>query len=341
MTVDSTNGLITVPGGIRYDGDGACPDHFDDGGGNNGFGYDRGFDTLRLIQTAGQQHTTDTYSVGPDTGAGSSIIVGPGGTQTIFFEELEPVVDLVPAVSLVVNATPEHNAITYSDAAVPTDGLITIDNYESIEFSNKTNVVINAGSGDDIVSADNALTPTALTNLIINGDDGRDTITLAQLQTLTAVNGGAGNDVIDGSLVTAAVLTLGGDDGNDQITGGSLGDMLTGGNGDDTLTGGPGDNTYTGAAGFDTVVVLGTPAADLISIAQTAAATLVSTINGDVRTDTINTIEAVTLDALAGADTIVASQADALVAAPAGSVPITVLGGPPARAIRSASSTTA
>lgn len=329
LIVDSSNGLIAVPDGIRYDGDGACPDMDEGGNGGVGFGYDRGIDTLQLIQTGGDTQTSDVYSVGPDIGAGISTIVGPSGAQTIFFEELEPVIDLVPAASLVVNATPEHNAITYSDATVPTNGLITIDNYESMEFSNKTNVVINAGSGDDVVSADNALTPTGMTTLTINGDDGRDTITLAQLQTLTTVSGGAGNDTIDGSLVTAVPLNLGGGDGKDYIVGGSMGDQLFGDNEDDTLLGGPGNNTFTGGAGIDTVIVLGTPLADLISLSQTAAATLVSSINGDVRTDTINTIEAVTLDALAGADTMIVTQIDALVLAPAGSVPIHVIGGPP------------
>jgi Dockerin type I domain/RTX calcium-binding nonapeptide repeat (4 copies) len=331
LIVDSSNGLITVPDGIRYDGDGACPTQIDGEGGfgGTGFGYDRGFDTLQLIQTGGDTQTSDVYSVGPDIGSGTSIIMGPSGTQTIFFEELEPVIDLVPAASLVVNATAEHNAITYSDAAVPTDGLITIDNYESMEFSNKTNVVINAGSGDDVISADNALIPTGMGTLTINGDDGRDTITLAQLQTLTTVSGGAGNDTIDGSLVTAVPLNLSGGDGNDYIVGGSMGDQLFGDNGDDTLNGGAGNNTYTGGAGFDTVVVQGTPLADQILLSQTAAATLVSSINGNFRTDSINTIDAVTLDALAGADTIVVTQIDALVLAPAGSVPINVLGGPP------------
>src|SRR4029079_13185583 len=35
LTVDSSNGLITVPGGIRYDGDHACPG--DVGAGTGGF----------------------------------------------------------------------------------------------------------------------------------------------------------------------------------------------------------------------------------------------------------------------------------------------------------------
>ena len=52
-----------------------------------------------LVQTGGPTRTSDTYSVGPDIGSGTSTIVGAGtaGTQAVFFEDLSPVLDLVPA----------------------------------------------------------------------------------------------------------------------------------------------------------------------------------------------------------------------------------------------------
>jgi len=123
LKVDSTYGLINVPGGIRFDGDG-------------------GFDGLELVQTNGLTHVMDSYSVGPDIGSGVSLILGAApavGTPTanmqrVDFENLEPVVDLVAAAVLTVNGTPSNNAINYAQGALVTTGRVTIDNFESIEF---------------------------------------------------------------------------------------------------------------------------------------------------------------------------------------------------------------
>ncbi len=153
LIVDSSNGLINVQLGIRYNG------------GN-------GFDNLQLVQTGGATAASDTYSVGPAIGSGVSTIVGAGtaGTQTVFFEDLEPVLDLVPAMQLTVNATPSDNAINYRIACCA-NGLVTIDEHESIEFANKTALTINAGAGQDTISLNNPNTPTGLTGITINGGD--------------------------------------------------------------------------------------------------------------------------------------------------------------------------
>ena len=113
LIVDSSNGLINVANGIRYDGG-------------------DGSDELQLVQTGGPTRASDTYSVGPAIGSGVSTIVGGGtaGTQTVFFEDLEPVLDLVPAAALTVNATATDNAINYSGGTLVTTGLVTIDEHE-------------------------------------------------------------------------------------------------------------------------------------------------------------------------------------------------------------------
>ena len=105
LIVDSSFGLINVAGGIRYNGG-------------------DGSDALRLEQTDGPTRVSDTYSVGPAIGSGVSTIVGGGtaGTQVVFFEDLEPVVDLVPVAQLIVNATPTGNAINYSAGTLVTTG---------------------------------------------------------------------------------------------------------------------------------------------------------------------------------------------------------------------------
>ena len=72
------------------------------------------------------------------------MIVGASGTQTVYFQNLAPVLDNVPAATVTVNATPAANAINYIQGpgggifGAATTGLVTIDNQESFEFANKT-----------------------------------------------------------------------------------------------------------------------------------------------------------------------------------------------------------
>jgi Ca2+-binding RTX toxin-like protein len=64
------------------------------------------------------------------------------------------------------------------------------------------------------------------------------------------ISGSANDDVINAAASTVSVFIFGGD-GNDTITGGTLGDQLQGGNGNDTLNGGDGNDTLLGQAGAD------------------------------------------------------------------------------------------
>ncbi|MDD4888483.1 MAG: FG-GAP-like repeat-containing protein [Phycisphaerae bacterium] len=154
LTVDSSNGLVVVsPGGIHYDGG-------------------TGLNALALTQIGGDTQATGVYTVGPNPGEGLSVITGASGVQVVEFQNLAPVVDLVPAVTATVNATDAANAIDYRVGSVATNGLISIDNQESYEFSNKTNLVINGQAGSDEINLNNPNTPTGLTGTItVNGND--------------------------------------------------------------------------------------------------------------------------------------------------------------------------
>ncbi len=186
MTVDSGTSLSSVP--ILYDGDNGFQFSGDVGGsdgnsldppGNGSFSDGNGFNTLTLIQTGGPTQTSDTYSVGPNNGEGHDVIVGGGVTQTIDFQNLAPVIDTVPSASLTVNATPASNAINYANAndGVTGNGLITIDNQESLEFANKTALTINGEAGDDTINlnyqptAGGPANPTGLTSISVNSGD--------------------------------------------------------------------------------------------------------------------------------------------------------------------------
>ena len=165
LSVDSTNGAIPIL--INFDG------------GNNA-------DTLTLT---GGVATSDTYEVGPNTDQGTSTIVIGGVTQVVRFNALEPVFDLV-AGPLTVVATDADNAINYTQGGVAANGLVSIDGFETIEFSNKTTLTIDALAGSDTINLNNPNTPTGLTAINVNGDDptGSDKL---------VVNGTAGNDAIN------------------------------------------------------------------------------------------------------------------------------------------------
>ncbi len=177
LIVDSSDSLITIPGGVHYDGGG-------------------GFNTLTLTQTGGDTQDTDTYRVGPNNGEGTDVIAGPSGTQTIYFQNLAPVFDNVPATTATVFATPSANAINYAPGpgggifGTDQTGLITIDNQESYEFNNKTHLVIQAEAGSDEINLNNPNTPTGLTDIAVNGDDPTASDTLI-------VNGTSGNDTVN------------------------------------------------------------------------------------------------------------------------------------------------
>lgn len=166
LTVDSTNGLITVPEGIRFDGD-------------------AGFDRLDLRQTDGPTQTSETVHVGQTPGDGRDVIVGPGGTQTVQFENLEPVTTNVPAANFNITAVAglasllqDDNQINYESSSLfgPAWGRVTVDNFEFIDFTNKDNLTIDAGAGSDEINLNHPANPTGATpgglkNINVNGDD--------------------------------------------------------------------------------------------------------------------------------------------------------------------------
>jgi Ca2+-binding RTX toxin-like protein len=137
-----------------------------------------GFDTL-VVQGGGGPHFSEIYSPGPTKDAG--VIETTNGTacQVINFSGLEPIQDNVPAATLTINGNPADNAINYSQGPgggifVGNTGLVSVDNFETIEFNNKTNLTINGLAGDDTVNLNyqNATNPAGLTGTItVNGGD--------------------------------------------------------------------------------------------------------------------------------------------------------------------------
>lgn len=180
LTVDSSNGLIALPDGLHFDGGG-------------------GFDTVKVTQTGGPTIFNETIVPGTQPGAGLSVLESAAENQAVFFENIEPFVSdiaaitfnipadvppipTLPPIASVLNAS---NAINYTQSETNlflgvdgTFGKVTIDSWESIYFKNKSNLEVDAAAGSDTINLNNPTTPTGLTSITINGDDptGSDTL---------------------------------------------------------------------------------------------------------------------------------------------------------------------
>jgi hypothetical protein len=305
LIVDSSNGLINVFNGIRYDGGDSS-------------------DNLQLVQTGGPTRTSDTYTVGPDIGSGVSTIAGPGtaGTQIVFFEDLEPVVDLVPALLLEVNATAADNAIGYL-GLVSGDGFVTIDEHESLEFSNKTALTINAGAGQDTISLNDPNTPAGLAVITIDGGDPNSGDALIVTGVGGAVSVNTAASTITGATGIGGAVSIGYTGIESLNLPAGIGDLtLTTTAADDTVVVTPGlttgansgtvsssggvpqiaftnSGTLTAnlAGGNDAMVVNGSSSADTVAVSGAAVA-----ISGR-HTVSYTGVEALTVNGNAGSDT--------------------------------------
>ncbi len=308
LTVDSSNGLINVPDGITFNAGDPCPQstiQVGEGIVDPPMGED-GTGELILTQTGGPTITSDVYSPGPNPGQGTDVITDSSSNgQSIYFTELAPVLDNVPSPTAIVNGTPAANAIDYTVGpgggifGADSTGIVTVDNLESYEFSQKANLTINGLAGNDIINLNYPTgKPTGMTTITVNGGDGDDSITTRGGVTVsTTFNGGAGNDTIDASGVNAATATLNGNDGNDAL----IGSVFAGAN-----------NTFDGGTGDDTILLPGTTAADHISVTQTAAGTYASIVNGVTHNDSFSNVEEFKIAGGDGGDVILVTPGDNL-----------------------------
>ncbi len=230
-----------------------------DGGANS--------DTLTVKGTANV-----VYMPGPDVLEGRLDY----GTTTIDFLNLEPVVDVVTG-TLTVVGTDGPDSIDYRVGSAATWGLVSVDGFEWIEFENKTTLTVNALAGDDVVNLNNPTTPTGLTSIVVNGNDGDDRVTTRSGTPVNVtMNGDAGFDFLDASGLTGtAVATIEGGDGDDVLVGSSQIDSLRGGSGEDTIISGDGADFVDGGADFDVLVVSGTPGNNRILVFQTAPSSVI------------------------------------------------------------------
>ncbi|WP_146408387.1 dockerin type I domain-containing protein [Allorhodopirellula heiligendammensis] len=342
LIIDASNGLIDIADAIRFDGDGTCSvegaGHADD------VGVDRGFDRLTITtDDTVTVYDDEELAVGQLPGSGRHTITDGSGTQTVWFEELEPVTTIVGAASFTIGSIPglasllqDSNHVTYGEAElVAAASRVTIDNFEPIEFVNKISTVVQLGSGDDTFD----LISLRLNNqdLTVQGEAGEDEIRFYPTGGLLGSNnnvvldGGVGNDYIDARGAATLPVSLLGGDGNDTLIGGSGDDSLNGGQGDDLMMGGdpsvsnPGSNSYSGGAGYDTIGILGTHGDDQMSVNQTGVGGLNSSVDAFASTETFFGIEQVRVEPGEGGDSITINISDSL---------FTLAGNPDANVLR-------
>jgi uncharacterized repeat protein (TIGR01451 family) len=160
-----------------------------------------GVDTL---MTTGAIDST-THNIGPGPGEGSIVQVDGAESQTMTYTGLEPIIDLAPAATLFVSGTNADNAINYTQGSVPANGLVSVDGFETIEFSNKASLVINGLAGSDTINLNNPSTPAGLTVINVSAGDptaGSDSVVVNN--TLVGTDVDVDTLTGDGAVVTGA-----------------------------------------------------------------------------------------------------------------------------------------
>lgn len=323
LTVDSSHGLISLAEGIHFDGGGAT-------------------DTLVLTQTGGSAVLTDVYSVGPNAGDGISQITGSLGSQTVYFKNVEPVLDNVPAASFTLNGTTADDLI--NSIVGPGGGIfagttakITVEGLVSIEFNNKTSLAINSLEGSDAITINHPVTPAGLTSIAIQGGDPSTT----PGDRLSYVTAGSINPSAAGSgTITAAGAPTVSFSGVEVAAAGNLMFIVSPGGAEVIVSGDQGSAgqsdafviatnavtqfltlslngsislyahqaaitkiTANGLGGSDSMTLVGTGNAETFTFAPTAVDAGNASIAGLVSVD-YNAIESVVLNAMGGDDTI-------------------------------------
>ncbi|MBD2520363.1 choice-of-anchor D domain-containing protein, partial [Nostoc sp. FACHB-973] len=182
--------------------------------------------------------TSYTQSLTLITGAGADTVnvTGLGGTLVLSINTQEgddrvTVAELSGVTQLTVDTGSGNDNVTLSATTGSTKAVVNTgddnDRVNIASLSPFSQLTIKAGAGDDTIAA---TTATGTTGIV-------------------ALNGEAGNDSVDASLLTTGVV-INGDDGNDTIQGGQGNDLIGGGAGSDTIYGNQGSDEIYGDSTF-------------------------------------------------------------------------------------------
>ena len=92
---------------------------------------------------------------------------------TIEFVSLEPIFDDI-AETLTVYGTDGDNAIDYRAGSTPAHGVVSVDGFELVEFTNKSVLTLAGKAGTDRINLNNPNVPAGLQQIVVVGDNPND-----------------------------------------------------------------------------------------------------------------------------------------------------------------------
>ena len=170
------------------------------------------------------------------------VLAGGGGTDTIIAGNdvnyaLSDTLFIRGALPMIAHSTMENALLTGGES----------NNSFDISGWTKTATLSGGGGTDKLVIVDNVAT-TTLTNTLLT-HTGRGNVTLASIEAAD-ITDGAGNNTVTATTFTGELKVDGGA-GNDTINGGAGPSLLLGGLGNDTIKSGPGRTVLIGGEGLD------------------------------------------------------------------------------------------
>ncbi|MDC8004566.1 HYR domain-containing protein [Aureisphaera galaxeae] len=257
---DALVAIASVTGAINVntqDGDDNLAVDFGGGNYTDAINYDGGNQTTTPGDAMALQGGGSFASVTHTFVNSSDGSVDVTGNSTITYTGLEPVIDNLNVVDRIFTFTGGNETITMSDDGTASDNISFIDSTqgESVTFVNPTNsLTINSGTGNDTINVQ-GLDALYDADLIINGDDGTDTVNF--ITNATAIGNSDLNvnaeliDVeADLSTLTTGTLTLNASSRARVINGA----LMTSVDGNIAINGNVG-GSQSGASNFDAVQV--------------------------------------------------------------------------------------
>lgn len=287
ITLDESHGAL--PAAQLFGGQG--DDTLTGGSGNDQLFGENGNDTL----FGGAGNDVLSGGNGNDTligGAGSDTFLGGNGDDTLIWNPGDGS-DVFEGGNgfdtAVVNGAVADEVFTVTAH----DGRVDFERVSpgpfSIDIGSTEQLDVNMGAGNDTFTASGDL--ASLISLHVDGGAGNDTITGSNGN--DTLLGGAGNDTINGGA------------GDDFIDGNAGADTAFLGDGNDVFLWDPGDGSdrVDGGAGFDEMVFDGNGANENFTLSAGGHGALFTRDAGNIVMD-LSSIEKITLNAGAGADTV-------------------------------------